>query len=580
MARRKSRKTGKAATAAATSSPAAPARALDPMVVPEDSPLSRLLARAGRRRGALLVVLAAVSGAMVFLACADFDIWPLAWIALVPCMVAIEGASTVRRGALLAWLGGLVMHVGGFYWLTGMLVRFGHLPRPLALLGLLLLCGYQALVFLLFAWAVRDIRRRTATRFGNPLPMALLAPLAMVAFEMLVPYLFPCYLAISQAWVTPVIQVAELTGPVGVTALLLAASGAIYDALTSTGRRRLVSVTGAGAVIAAALVFGAVRMSQIDRRRAEAPTIDVGVVQGNIPFDEKGLKRRELAAGQLRDLQRVSGELEARGADLVLWSESSYPYAIARNRTGDYPEQNGRRVRRGFTAPLIFGAVTVPDDPDADPYNSAVFLDKDGMFRGRFDKIFLLLFGEYIPFRDLLKNVMPKNSGQFSRGEKIVTFPLVLGGVTYRLGPMICYEDIIPQFGRSLAALHPHLLVNLTNDAWYGDTSEPWEHLALSVFRAVEARADLVRSVNTGVSAFIDAAGRVVSRSYAVDPHIDRMPMTGHLDRMALMEAGHTFYARFGDVFGWLLTAATLLLWLGWPLAVRLQSRRSSPGAT
>ena len=560
----------------------APGGAIDaaPPLYAADSPVARLVNRAGRRKDLVLIVLAALSGSTWFLAGADWDIWPLAWVGIVPCLIAVEAASTVRRAALLGWLSGLVANVGGFYWVTGMLIRFGHLPRPVALLGLLLLCGYQAIVFGLFAVAVRHIRQRTAARFGAPLPMALLAPMAMVTFEMLVPFLFPWYLAITQAWVVPVIQVAELTGPLGVTALLMALGGGLYDALASTGRRRFLPLAGAAAFVGLALVFGVVRMGQVDERRAASPTIEVGVVQGNIPFDQKGLKRQDLAPAQLRGLQDVSVELEADGADLVLWSESSYPYTIPRRRTSDFPEGSRRRVRGDFSAPLVIGAVTTPDDPDAFNYNSAVYFDRDGKIRGRFDKIFLLMFGEYIPFLDLIGGIVPASAGHFERGKEIVTFPYEHEGVTYRLGPMICYEDILPAFGRELAAQHPHLLINLTNDAWYGDTAEPWQHLALSVFRAVEARADLIRSVNTGVSAFIDASGRVLSRSYAVDPHNNPAPMTGHIDQVALMEGGHTFFVRFGDVFGWLLSGPTLLLWIGWPLTVRLRNRReASPPA-
>jgi apolipoprotein N-acyltransferase len=295
------------------------------------------------------------------------------------------------------------------------------------------------------------------------------------------------------------------------------------------------------------------------------------VVQGNIPFDEKGYKHPELAPRQLRDLQRVSAELEQQGADLIVWSESSYPFAVPREQETDFPEQARVRVRRGFTRPLVFGAITSPEDEEALNYNSALYLDADGRFAGRFDKIFLLMFGEYIPFREWLEPVLPKNASHFARGDKVVTFPFTHEGQSYRLGPMICYEDILPGFGRKLAALHPHLLVNITNDAWFGDTAEPWEHLALSVFRAVEARTDLVRAVNTGVSAFIDASGRVMSKSYAVDPHIHPAPMSGHLDTVVLMEGGHTFYARVGDLFGWLCAIATLLLWIGWPLLERLR---------
>jgi len=526
-----------------------------------------------------LVLLSVLSGVLWFLACADWDIWPLAWVAMVPGLVAIEAAPTTRRALLYGWLTGIVGNVGGFYWITGLLSRFGHIPMPLAILGLLLLCGYQASVFLFFALVVRKLRDRTARR-GRAWRMALLAPLVMVAFEMLVPFLFPFYLAITQAWVTPIIQVADLAGPVGVTALLLAVNGGLYDLLTApkgSGPRRAIPLAAAAGAVALALVYGFVRMHQVDAARADAPAIKVGVVQGNIPFDEKGYKHPDLAPRQLRELQKVSSDLEKQGAELIVWSESSYPYAIPRDQETDFPETARVHVRRGFSKPLVFGAITTPvtEDEDALNYNSALYLDSDGRFAGRFDKIFLLMFGEYIPFREWLQPILPKNASHFARGDHVTTFPFTHDGVQYRLGPMICYEDILPGFGRKVAALHPHLLVNITNDAWFGDTAEPWEHLALSVFRAVESRTDLVRSVNTGVSAFVDASGRVMSRSYAVDPHIHPVPMTGHLGSVVLMEGGHTLYAVAGDLFGWLCAIATVLLWIGWPILVRIRARKT-----
>jgi apolipoprotein N-acyltransferase len=193
---------------------------------PPSPPETRFGGLAVQKKG-VLAGLAVASAVLWFLACADWDIWPLAWIAMVPCLVAIEAAPTRRRAVLLGWLTGTVANIGGFYRLTGLLSRFGHVPMPLAILGLVLLCAYQGAGFALFAAAVRALRARTAARFGRPLPMALLAPVTMVAFEMLIPFLFPWNLAITQAWVTPVIQIAELTGPVGVTALLLLVCGAL-----------------------------------------------------------------------------------------------------------------------------------------------------------------------------------------------------------------------------------------------------------------------------------------------------------------------------------------------------------------
>ena len=539
---------------------------------PWSRPLPAFLApitRPGRRGVVLSLALAIVAGLMQPFAAADLDVWPLAWIALVPVLVVVTHAPTRRRAMLYGWVAGLAANLGGFYWLTGLLVRFGHLPWPVALLGLALLCGYQALVFWLFAAAVRRLRLVSAERRGAPLPMALVATLVMVTFELCVPFIFPWYLAITQAWVTPIIQIAELGGPIAVTALLAAVNGAIYDLLFASGwRGRWRPVLATALALVASLLFGFVRLHQIDARRAAAPKVRVGVVQGNIPFDEKGLLRPELAADQLRDLQRKSAELEAQGAELLLWTESAYPYFVPRDATVDAPEIAVGRIRRGVSAPLVVGAVTWDGLEESYPRNSALMLAADGRFTGRYDKIFLLMFGEYTPLVEnvhWLRDLMPRNAGHFARGEDIVTFPFEHDGQAYRLGPMICYEDILPDFGRKLAALHPHLIVNITNDAWFGDTTEPWEHLQLSVFRAVEMRSDLVRAVNTGVSAFIDASGRVYARTYAVDPHLTPRPVDGIVAEATLMEGGHTLYAAIGDLVWYLVATVTGFLWLLWP---------------
>src|SRR6185503_5660397 len=128
-----------------------------------------------------------------------------------------------------------------------------------------------------------------------------------------------------------------------------------------------------------------------------------------------------------------------------------------------------------------------------------------------FDKRYLVPFSEYLPGRDVfpaLGRWLPDGAGNLAAGAAAAVLPLHMPSGTYRLGPTICFEDTLPYFGREIGALRPHLLLNMANDAWFGDTSEPWEHLALSVFRAIELRTDLVRAVNTGVSAFIDASGR------------------------------------------------------------------------
>ena len=504
------------------------------------------------------LALAFLSGTLWFLACADFDIWPLAWIAMVPCFFAIERASTLRRGILYGFATGIVASAGGFYWFILLLERFAHLPWIVAALFFVLLSAYQAVVFPLFAWAARSIRRRTS------LPMSLVAPVVMVTFELCIPFIFPWYLAITQAWQIHVIQVADLTGPLGVTALLMLVNGALYD-LILEGKKRYLSASLASGVLVLALGYGHLRIGQMESRMAEGARINVGVVQPNVGFDMKGFGRPEFRRKQLRDLHVRSRELEAAGADLIVWTETAYPFAIPRDRRRDV----GDRIKSGFSVPLIIGAVTIEVGDDIErKWNTAIMLDREGNFTGHFDKIFLLVFGEYVPGAETfpwIRNFLPRASSQLIRGDRIVTFPFTHERREYRLGPTICYEDILTGIGRELGRRHPHLFVNLTNDSWFGDTSEPWEHLALSVFRSVEHRTFMVRAVNTGVSAFIDATGKVYAKTYAVDPTHDPVGADAILAPVVLLEGGHTLYAKIGDVFGYTSAVVMGFLWLVLP---------------
>jgi apolipoprotein N-acyltransferase len=482
----------------------------------------------------------AAGGASIFLAGPNFDHWWLAWFSLVPLLLAMRGA-TPRRAAWLGFSAGVVCNAGGFYWVVGLLDRFGHLPLPLGVFAWLLLSSYQALVFLLWGFIVARLAH---------LPAALVAPLAMVALELCVPFMFPWYMAVTQAWHPPIIQIAEVTGPLGVTFLLAMSSGAVFDAIGGKSWR---SPAVAGLVVAAAVLLGYLRMHQIDARRAAGAKLRVGVVQANVGINEKGDPR--FAAEQLRLHQGLTRDLERRGAELVVWPESAYPYSFRRPVELDRPERDPRHVLRDIHVPLLFGAITRGRDG---AYNSALLMRPDGRVAGLYDKNFLLLFGEYVPFYDELhvERWLPAASN-FRRGTTVTTLPLG----EHRLGPLVCYEDILPSFGRRLARLSPNLLVNMTNDAWFGRTSEPYQHLALSVFRAVETRLDLVRAVNTGVSAFVTASGRVLRRGPAVDPAMDPHEPLIILQEVALLEPS-LLYARIGESFGALCAVALgVLLW-------------------
>jgi apolipoprotein N-acyltransferase len=536
------------------------------------------------RRQAGRLGLSALAAVLMFLSAPTADLWPLMWIGIVPQIYVALEATTPKRAFLYGWFTGTIANTAAFFWMRGFLEHFGHMSALEALPIMMLLTSYQGLEFAFLSWGIYRVHRRAPR-----LPMAIVAPLVMVVIELATPQIFPFYLAITQAWVPPVIQIADITGPLGVTFLLVAVNGALYDGLVawrahaaaraagSTApfdwRRGLRPLRAIAAVVALVLVYGVVRIHQVDARRAAAPKAKIGLVQANVGILEKW-DPREFA--HLVDLhQSLSVDLQREGADLIVWPESSYSYVLSRDMQQDFPRGDRREIRRGLDKPLLFGAITrTPGEPrtfkDKFPYNTALMTDAAGRITGKYDKVFLMIFGEYIPFYESIPwftNLFPEASN-VNRGEDPAVFPFEHAGQTFKLGPLICYEDILPSFARRVAALHPNLFVNITNDAWFGKTAEPYQHMALAVFRSVEHRLDMVRAVNTGVSAHIDAAGRVLRESGTVDPLADPQPKPATLMAdAALLEAGG-LYRYVGDLFGFLcLAALVILLWRARPLA-------------
>jgi apolipoprotein N-acyltransferase len=514
--------------------------------------------------------LATLSGCLWFLSVTPFDFSILAWIAAVPMLLAIDKAGSYRRALFLGWWAGVVETGGGFYWLIDVMRRFADFPWLGAVAVFLLFCAARAIIFLLFTAAVCAIRKRVHV------PMTILAPIGMVSSELLVPQLFPCGQWISQAWNPLVIQISELTGPLGVTALLMLVNGALYD-LWQNPRAARYPALAAGALLCAALIFGAVRMHQIDGIVAHAPRLKVGLVQPNFAYTMDGEFSRDEALRQLTALQEQSQRLEQRGAQLLVWSEGSFPIAVPREFSADFPPESLAMIRRGFSVPTMIGA-EMYDAAREDAFNSAVLLDGHGKVAGRYDKVRLLAFGEYVPGIETfpwLRKLLPAGAGRFTAG----TGPGVISmqdpsGRDWRLGPVICYEDILQSFLRGVGQLHPNLLVNLTSDSWFGADTEPWEHMALSVFASVELRVSMVRSVNSGISTLIDPNGRVVQKTYANDPYRQPRPADGLLVEAPYMAGGHTVFVAIGNLFAYLCLGASIIF-----LAVAWRRRPQNPAA-
>jgi apolipoprotein N-acyltransferase len=500
--------------------------------------------------------LSTLSGCLWFLAVTPFDLSALAWIAAVPMFMAIERTASFRLALFLGAWAGLVETAGGYYWLIDVMRRFADFPWIGAAAVFLLFCASRAIIFLLFTGAVLAIRKRIRV------PMTLLAPIAMVSCELLVPQLFPAGQWISQAWNPPVIQVSELTGPFGVTALLMMINGALYDLSLSPRAARYPAMAAAG-LLGAALIFGAVRMRQTDEIAARAPRLKVGLVQPNFAYTIDGEFSRDEALRQLTALQEQSRRLEKEGAQLLVWSEGAYPVAVPRDFSADFSADSLAMIRRGFSVPTLIGA-EMYDAARGDAFNSALLLDRNGKVAGRYDKVRLLAFGEYVPGIETfpwLRKFLPAGAGRFTAGSGPGVISLQgPDGDAWRLGPVICYEDILQGFIRGVGQLHPDLLVNLTSDSWFGADTEPWEHLALAVFASVELRVSMVRAVNSGVSTLIDPNGRVTQKTYADDPYRHPRGADGLLVTAPKMAGGHTLFVAVGNLFAYLCLAGTLVL--------------------
>jgi apolipoprotein N-acyltransferase len=451
-------------------------------------------------------VLGAISGALYFLGFAGFGIWPLAFIALVPMLWALDpdGQVTPLRTRQVLGIGfsaGLVMNLGGFYWIANTLGSFSGFSFFWCQLLTTIVCAYQALALMLFAWLFRKARSWGAHN--------LIAATASMCFaEWFFPELFKHYFGASLHNTPLAIQVADLGGPLLVTGLLTAANVGLYELSLAHKNRRIErrSVAIVAALWTAVLLYGGYRMREVDERAAAAPKIRVGLVQTNMGLTEKRDDPRE---GLNRHIEQSLDLQRKEKIDLLVWPESAFgwflPAHIKNVRDIVFQGQIG--------TPTLFGGLSQRErGGKLEAFNTAFMTDGDGSIVGTYDKTYLLAFGEYLPFGDTfpaLYKISP-NSGRFAAGDHVQPVPFG----RFRLGVLICYEDILPNFvSRTVRAGSPHLLVNITNDAWFGDTHAPWEHLALAKLRAVEHHRALVRSTNSGVSAVVDPVGRMLATS-------------------------------------------------------------------
>lgn len=494
------------------------------------------------RRSVVQALLVTVGGCLYFLGFVGFGLTPLIAVCLVPPLFAIRDATPGRAfglGIVLGW----VTNLGGYYWVIHLLDNFTGLDLPWVFLGYQLLCVFQGFLLAPLLYGVR--------RFERDLGLAPVwtLPVLFVALERVYPFIFPSFIGDSLYRLSWLTQVVELTGVPGLTALIGLTNGAVFELLRARTERRPLRrarVVVPVAALAACLLYGAVRLPQLDARIAAARPLRVALVQANLGARDKKERREEFARRHVEMTRAVIARVP--DLDLVVWPEGALANAAPRAQTDFAPEL-------AFGVPLVVGATTVATGPGAarQRFNSALLVSASGQLLDRYDKTELLAFGERVPGADVfpsLQKLLPARD-TFVAGTELSH--LDLGGTP--LLPLVCYEDVLPPVLRRLwsAAGPAAVLVNLTNDSWYGQTQEPAIHLALATFRSIETRRALIRATNTGISAIVDPAGRIVARTgeWTQETLVARVP---------LFEDGSTTpYLVLGD---WLSSLALALVGL------------------
>ncbi len=505
-------------------------------------------------------ILCSITGALFPLTFMVAYLGVLSWVLLIPFFLAIEKKSS-RDAFILGVLTGIIVNFIGAYWLVGTLSRFGGFPIIISFIFIVILSAYSGLSLGIFSYI--------AARFGffrrQGIVSALLIASLWTSVEFLFPFLFPYAIGNTQADYIPIIQIVDLFGIYALSFIIVIANVTVMRTLkllTRSGRVPTLEAIAALVLITLTLSYGYWKIKQVNKGIAEADKIKIGMVQANFDFLEKTENLEPIVTERHKQMSRG---LES--ADVIIWPETalqawfptSSDHLMVRGEMG-VPSMEGKYfIVGGMSHTLANPDSGITTEENITAYNTAFLTDSNGLILGRYHKIKLLLFGEYLPFAKyfpFLKRISPA-SGDFTPGDELNLLSIKEKSV--RIAPIICYEDIIPSFSRKFVNKGANLIVNITNDAWFGKTIAPYQHLFISIPRAIETRKYLVRSTNTGISAIIDPVGRVVQKT-------DTFVQTNVEGEVGIMEGEKTLYVKIGDVF----PIACLIFLLGFTAVERL----------
>jgi len=487
------------------------------------------------------IILPVLSATLLVLAFPRFDLEFLAWVSFVPLFIALE-KKTLKQKFFIGYLFGIVFFSSILYWLLNVTI-------PGTIVLVLLLSFVPAIFSILYRFISLPVRQ---TGGIAPYLSVIAVPAAWIITEYLRAHLFTGFpwalLGYSQYLNQPIIQICDITGAYGVSFIIIMVNFCIYTVLRRLPHGKIYTILTLILLIGT-FFYGHFRLKQ---NYVDIP-LTVSVIQGNIPQEIKWNERyRESIFDKYSFLTLMASEAEP---DIIIWPETAIPDIMEKK---SYVFNKISMLAKKTNTYLLTGVVR---EENSFFYNSAVLISDKGKMIEHYDKIHLVPFGEYIPLEKYfpwLRDKVDKPIGDFDSSTRYSLFRIKseISSVTdikivkdlrfYKFAVLICFEDMFPDLVRQFVKKGALFLVNITNDAWFGKTSAPFQHVQSSVFRAVENRVPVVRAANTGVSCFINQKGRIVG---SVEKGRRKIFVEGYKQTKIYPFQMNTLYTRFGDAF-------------------------------
>ena len=507
------------------------------------------------------ILLSILSGALLILSFPKYGWGFVAWFAFIPLLFALYRTTSIRQAMLLGFSTGVVGYTGIMYWIVYVVVNYGYLPVYLGIIIMLLLACYLSIYIALFAVGI--------VYFKKKIPLYLIAPVLWICLEYCKSQLLTGFpwenLGYSQYLNLYLIQFADVLGVFGLSFLIILVNVSLFEIVTKRSKREYIIAAAVSLTLVSVYIYGIFRLNNIDKllQNESAPSMEVSLIQGNIDQSIKWNQNFQKETLNIYEDMTLKN-IPANGG-LIVWPETAVPF--------NFQDENDLRgqiknISIKTKSNFIFGSLSYSRrSHHVDFYNSAYLLSPEGEVKGRYDKVHLVPYGEYVPLRNVFPFIkgLTAGIGDFSTGDGY--FPL--STADRKIGVLICYEGILPYAARMYKKESAEILVNITNDAWFGSTSAPYQHLSMVIFRVVETRLYLVRAANTGISAIVDPRGQVVAKTDI----FQKDTLKGKVKFLNIP----TFYTEYGDILvvACFMLSILCLLW-SWKGRARNAGRKHS----